>query len=322
MVTVLVTGGAGYIGSHACKALAQVGYTPVTYDNLSRGHRSAVKWGPFEHGDLLDGDRLTEVLSVHKPHAVMHFAALALVGESVDHPDLYFRNNVDGSRMLLEAMIRAEVSKIVFSSTCAVYGLPNRVPISETAPLNPINPYGETKLKVEQMLAKHQESGALSYLALRYFNAAGADPDGDIGEDHDPEPHLIPRVLSAATGKGSLVVNGNEYPTPDGTCIRDYIHVTDLALAHMAALNLLESNSGSRALNLGTGKGYSIMEVIESAEKVTGQSISFQIGEPRPGDPPALVADSRQAQSVLEWQPERSDLDTMIADAWRWIQIE
>ena len=230
MVTVLVTGGAGYIGSHACKVLAQAGYTPVTYDNLSRGHRSAVKWGPFEHGDLLDDDRLNEVLSIHKPQAVMHFAALALVGESVDHPDLYFRNNVDGSRVLIEAMIRADVSKIVFSSTCAVYGLPKHVPIGETAPVNPINPYGETKLAVEQMLAKHQKSGALSYMALRYFNAAGADPDGDIGEDHDPEPHLIPRVLFAATVKDSLVVIGNNYPTPYGTCIRDYVHATDLAI--------------------------------------------------------------------------------------------
>ncbi len=322
MVAVLVTGGAGYIGSHACKALARAGYTPVTFDNLSRGHRSAVKWGPFEEGELLDQQRLDEVMAKHNPAAVMHFAAFAYVGESISHTEMYFRNNVEGSRALLDAMKAAEVKRIVFSSTCAVYGTPENLPIGESTPTNPINPYGETKLSVERMLRERENTDAVSWVALRYFNAAGADPEGDIGENHDPETHLIPTVLSAAKGQTKLVINGKDYPTEDGTCVRDYIHVNDLASAHLAALDFLDSRNESHALNLGTGEGYSILQVIRAAERVTGQSIAFKIGDPRPGDPPILVADSSSAKQILRWRPQRSELQTMIADAWQWIQRE
>ena len=256
MTTVLVTGVAGYVGSHACKALALAGYTPVTYDNLSRGHRDAVKWGPLEVGDLLDGQRLAEVFAAHKPDAVMHFAALALVSESVAMPELYFRNNVEGSRTLLESMKSADVRRIVFSSTCAIYGIPETVPIPETERAKPINPYGESKLRVEQMLTALATTDGFSSIALRYFNAAGADPDGEIGEDHDPEPHLIPNVLSAAAGGPSLTVHGDNYPTEDGTCVRDYVHVADIAAAHVAALDILRNPGQTFAANLGTGTGY------------------------------------------------------------------
>lgn len=320
MTTVLVTGGAGYVGSHACKALAHAGHTPVTYDNLSRGHQEAVKWGPLEVGDLLDSNRLADVISKHKPEAVMHFAALAIVSESVENPDLYFRNNVDGTKNLLDAMQSADIQRLVFSSTCAIYGIPDEVPISESESAKPISPYGDSKLQVEQMLAARSKSDGLSSIALRYFNAAGADPDREIGEDHDPEPHLIPNVLKAAADGSTLTVYGDSYPTNDGTCIRDYIHVADLATAHVLALSALAENSGAKFANLGTGTGYSVLDVIKVAEQVTGHAVSYEIGPIRPGDPPSLVADGSFARDLLGWRPARSELETLIADAWQWAQ--
>lgn len=318
MAVVLVTGGAGYVGSHACKALAAAGHTPVTYDNLSRGHRKAVKWGPLEVGDLLDKERLAEAIAWHNPTAVMHFAALAIVSESVSHPDRYFLNNVEGTRNLLDVMKVANIRQLVFSSTCAIYGIPTTVPISESEIAKPISPYGESKLRVEQMLSSRKKSDGLSSIALRYFNAAGADSDGDIGEDHDPEPHLIPNVLNAASGEQNLTVYGDTYQTNDGTCIRDYIHVSDLADAHVLALDLLESRPISTFANLGTGAGYSVLEIIREAERVTGKEILFDIGPKRPGDPPSLIANGTHARELLSWAPRHSDLPTLIGDAWRW----
>jgi len=318
MAVVLVTGGAGYVGSHACKALAAAGHTPVTYDNLSRGHREAVQWGPLEVGDLLQKERLAEVIARHNPVAVMHFAALAIVSESVSHPERYILNNVEGTRNLLDEMKAMNIRRLVFSSTCAIYGIPDTVPISESETAKPISPYGESKLRVEQMLSLRKESDGLSSVALRYFNAAGADRDGDIGEDHDPEPHLIPNVLNAASGSQSLTVYGDTYQTTDGTCIRDYIHVSDLADAHVLALSLLENEPTTTFANLGTGTGYSVLEVIKEAERVTGKEIPFAVGPARPGDPPSLVANGAYARDLLGWAPRRSDLPTLISDAWRW----
>jgi UDP-glucose-4-epimerase GalE len=320
MATVLVTGGAGYVGSHACKALAEAGHTPVTYDNLMRGYRSAVKWGPLEIGDILDGARLSQALKKHNPAAVMHFAALALVAESVSDPALYFKNNVEGTRVLLDSMATAGIHRLVFSSTCAIYGTPKIIPILETEAPDPINPYGESKLRVEQMLAARSSENKLSSISLRYFNAAGADPGGEIGEDHDPEPHLIPNVLAAAAGGKRLTVNGDTYPTADGTCVRDYIHVSDIAAAHISALNLLADTPNTETLNLGTGEGYSVMQVINAVERVTGSRVPFDIGLARPGDPPELIADATQAHTRLCWKPVRSDLDTIVSDAWQWMQ--
>lgn len=318
MAVVLVTGGAGYVGSHACKALAAAGHTPVTYDNLSRGHREAVKWGPLEVGDLLEKDRLAEVMARHNPIAVMHFAALAIVSESVSHPERYFLNNVEGTGNLLDEMKAANIRRLVFSSTCAIYGIPDTVPISESESAKPISPYGKSKLRVEQMLSSRKKSDGLSSIALRYFNAAGADSDGDIGEDHDPEPHLIPNVLNAASGKQTLTVYGDTYQTSDGTCIRDYIHVSDLADAHVLALNLLENESTTTFANLGTGTGFSVLEVIREGERVTGKAIPFNVGPARAGDPPSLIANGAYARDLLGWTPKRSDLTTLIADAWHW----
>ena len=320
MANVLVTGGAGYVGSHACKALAAAGHTPITYDNLEHGHHGAVKWGPLEVGDILDTSRLTNVMGAYSPAAVMHFAALAMVSESVSNPELYFKNNVEGTASLLDAMASAGISRFVFSSSCAVYGTPEVVPIRETEPKNPISPYGETKLQAEEMFAARSSTDGLSAISLRYFNAAGADPSGEIGEDHDPEPHLIPNVLAAAASGTGLVVNGDAYATRDGTCVRDYVHVEDIARAHVAALNLLGAAPGARSINLGTGNGYSVLQIIRAAERVTGKSISYDIGPARPGDPAELVADATQAEAVLNWKPERSDIDTIVADAWNWMR--
>lgn len=317
-----MTGGAGYVGSHACKALAKAGHTPVTFDNLSRGHREAVKWGPLEIGDLLDPTQLKNVFTQYKPQAVMHFAALAIVSESVDNPDLYFRNNVDGTSNLLDVMRDAGVHRMVFSSTCAIYGIPEVVPIAEAESAKPISPYGESKHQVEKMLVARQKSDGLSSIALRYFNAAGADPDGDIGEKHDPEPHLIPNVLAAAADGSRLTVYGDTYPTSDGTCIRDYVHVADLAEAHVLALDWLAENSDATYANLGTGTGYSVLDIIRGAERIAGRKVSFEIGPPRPGDPPRLVADASVARNLLGWMPTRSDLDTLISDAWNWSQSQ
>ncbi len=317
--TVLVTGGAGYIGSHACKALARAGYVPVTYDSLVYGHAASVRWGPFVEGDLADRDRLLATMREHSVGAVMHFAAFAYVGESVTKPDVYFRNNVVNAVNLLDATLAAGVKRIVFSSTCATYGTPERVPISEDMPQRPINPYGETKLMVERMLHWYGNAYGLKSCCLRYFNAAGADPDCEIGEDHDPETHLIPLVLDAALGRRPRVeIYGSDYATPDGTAIRDYIHVQDLAEAHVRAVQYLRDGGDSVALNLGTGQGHTVLEVVQAAERIARRPVPHRIVGRRAGDPPALVADARRARAVLGWEPKISDLDSILATAWAW----
>ncbi len=319
MATVLITGGAGYVGSHACKALARAGHVPVTYDSLIRGHRELVKWGPLEVGDIHDGDRLIEVMNKYRPTAVMHFASFIFVGESVEKPDLYEENIVGGTASLIKAMAAASVNNIVVSSSAAVYGTPARVPVSEDEPCRPLNPYGASKLKMEQLLAAAHDSRGLAWVALRYFNAAGADPDGETGEWHDPETHLIPRVLDAALGRdAAITINGNDYPTPDGTCVRDYVHVSDLADAHLLAWRHAMSNGGGAAFNLGSSHGFSVREVVDAASKITGRSIPVIHGNRRAGDPPVLVADSQRAQRILGWVPQRSDLASQIEDAWGW----
>ena len=319
--TVLVTGGAGYIGAHTCKALHQSGYLPVTYDNLSTGHREAVRWGPLEVGDILDGGRLDEVVDRYQPKAVLHFAALAYVGESVIEPAKYWRNNVSGSLSILDAMARGGIDRMVFSSTCATYGEPGHLPIVESEPQQPINPYGTTKLVVESMLKGYAGNNQIRSVCLRYFNAAGADPDGQIGESHDPETHLIPLVLAAAyPGASPVTVFGENYATADGTCIRDYIHVSDLARAHVLALAYLADNPGAHAFNLGHDTGISVMEIIEAAQRITGRDIAYTIGARRPGDPPKLVSDSSLAKTRLGWRTEASDLDTIITTAWNWLK--
>ncbi|HZS83667.1 MAG TPA: UDP-glucose 4-epimerase GalE [Stellaceae bacterium] len=316
---ILVTGGAGYIGSHACKALAASGFVPVSYDNLVYGHRWAVRWGPLIEADLADTARLRAALREHKIAAVMHFAAFAYVGESMAKPQLYFRNNLVNSLGLLDAMLAEGVRHIVFSSTCATYGTPERVPIGEETPQRPVNPYGESKLMVERALHWYAGAYGLAYAALRYFNAAGADPAGEIGEDHDPETHLIPLVLAAAQGKLPHVdIYGTDYPTADGTAIRDYIHVQDLAEAHVAAIRHLLEGGGNLQLNLGTGTGHSVRAVIDAAERVTGRRIPRREAPRRAGDPPALVADPRRAHEVLGWQARLSDLDSIVGTAWAW----
>ena len=315
----LVTGGAGYIGSHACKALAQAGYTPVAYDNLVYGHREAVRWGPLEVGDIADRERLDAVIEQYRPEAVMHFAAYAYVGESVQDPAKYYRNNVAGTLTLLEALVHHCIGRIVFSSTCATYGIPERTPIDEDHPQHPINPYGATKLMIERMLQDFDAAYGLRSVSLRYFNAAGADPDGEIGEDHDPETHLIPLALQAALGQcEALQIFGTDYPTPDGSCIRDYIHVTDLAQAHVLALDYLANGGATTALNLGTGHGHSVLEVIEAARSVSGREILTRLVDRRPGDPPVLTAAADKARSLLSWQPRHTDLAEMLRHAWNW----
>jgi UDP-arabinose 4-epimerase len=319
--TVLVTGGAGFVGSHACKALSRHGFTPVVYDNLSHGHEDAVRWGPLERGDLLDRTRLGEVIAAHNPAAIMHFAAFIAVGESVTDPGKYYRNNVAGSLSLMEATRDHGIKAFVFSSTAAVYGLPEVVPIPEGAPKLPINPYGHSKWMVECMLRDFGEAHGLKSMALRYFNAAGADPDGETGERHDPETHLIPLALDAAAGDGKpLTVFGEDYDTPDGTCIRDYIHVADLAEAHVAALQALLDGAGSNAYNLGTGNGFTVRQVIDAVEKVTCRAVPHSIGPRRAGDPASLVADPSAATRDLGWRPLVSDLESIVATAWAWHQ--
>ena len=318
--SVLVTGGAGYIGAHTCKALSQAGYLPVTYDNLSTGHRGAVRWGPLEVGDILDRKELDRVLSRYNPQAVLHFAALAYVGESMTDPARYWRNNVAGSLSILESMVSCGFQDMVFSSTCATYGEPARIPITEAESQHPINPYGTTKLVVESMLGGYAGTGRINSVSLRYFNAAGADPEGEAGECHDPETHLIPLVLMAArSGSDPLTVFGTDYPTPDGTCIRDYIHVTDLARAHVLALDYLAGNNGAHAFNLGHDSGISIMEIIQAAGRITGREIPYDIGPRRAGDPPVLVSQSDLARSQLGWKTRYSDIETIINTAWNWL---
>lgn len=317
---ILVTGGAGYIGSHACRALARAGYTPVTVDNLVYGHEWSVKWGPFHKGDLRDSEFLEKVFSRHHFQAVFHFAAFAYVGESVRDPFKYYDNNLLGLIGLLSAMRKFKVDKLVFSSTCATYGIPERVPIEESFPQDPVNPYGRSKLIAEQILRDMTAAEPLKVASLRYFNAAGASPEGEIGEDHDPETHLIPLTLAAAHHGSALTVFGSDYETPDGTCLRDYIHVDDLAAAHVQALPWLEKQTSGafEAFNLGTGKGFSVLEIIRAAEKVTGKKVSYKIGERRPGDPPALMASGDKARKILGWTPQCSDLETIVETADRW----
>src|SRR5712691_1350607 len=317
--TILVTGGAGYVGSHACKALAKAGHTPVVYDNLSRGHRAAVRWGPLVEGDLHDTARLAAALREHQVVAVMHFAAFAYVGESMTEPETYYRNNFGGTLALLAAMREAGVARIVFSSTCAVYGMPEHLPIRETTAKAPLNPYGETKQAIERALHWYAGAYGLRYAALRYFNAAGADPGGEIGEDHEPETPLIPLILRAALDKGDPIsIYGTYYPTRDGTAIRDYIHVSDLADAHVRALGHLAAGGDSAVLNLGTGRGHSVREVIAAVERIGGRKVPQREVARRPGDPSELVADPALALSQLGWLPRHSDLDTIIATALAW----
>jgi UDP-arabinose 4-epimerase len=319
MTTVLVTGGAGYIGSQTCKALAAAGYSVVTYDNLVYGHRHAVKWGPFEQGDILDSARLREVMDKHRPTAVLHFAAFAYVGESVSDPSKYYRNNVLGSFTLLEAMRESGIDRMVFSSTCATYGIPDQIPITEGAPQRPANPYGATKLLVEKMLADYGVAYGLKSIALRYFNAAGADPEGEIGEEHEPETHLIPLVLEAASGKRpNVTVFGDDYDTADGTCIRDYVHVSDIADAHVLALDKLPSGNFRAAYNLGTEHGTSVAEIIAAARRVTGKPIPVVMGSRRAGDPARLLADASLAKRELGWRPRHLDIENIIETAWHW----
>jgi UDP-arabinose 4-epimerase len=316
---ILVTGGAGYIGAHAAKALARAGYRPIVYDSLARGHRAAVRWGPLVEGELADRETLEAAMAAYQVSAVMHFAAYAYVGESTADPALYYRNNLGGSLALLDAMRAKGVDKIVFSSTCATYGIPDAVPIPETAPQRPINPYGETKLAIERALGWYGDAYGMRAVSLRYFNAAGADPDGDIGEDHHPETHLVPLALAATLGRRPAIdIYGVDYPTPDGTAIRDYIHVTDLADAHLRALDHLRAGGESLALNLGTGQGHSVREVIAAAEAVGGKKVPAREAPRRPGDPPALVADPARAVGLLGWRPEMSNLETIIRTALAW----
>ncbi len=317
---ILVTGGAGYIGSHAVRLLGQAGHDVWAYDNLVFGHRGAVPQGRLVEGDLHDRALLERTLGELQIEAVMHFAAFAFVGESVSDPAKYYRNNVVGSLSLLEAMRAAGVRKMVFSSTTATYGVPAHIPITERETQKPINPYGYSKLVVEQALADYTKAYGFGYAALRYFNASGASPTGDLGEDHTPETHLIPLVLQVALGqRQQITIFGDDYPTPDGTCIRDYVHVDDLGRAHIAALDRLVAGEGLK-VNLGTGRGYSVREVIEACRRVTRHKIPAQIGPRRPGDPPELVADATLAGELLNWRADYQDIDTIVATAWRWHQ--
>lgn len=316
---ILVTGGAGYIGSHTCKALAQAGYLPITYDNLVHGHEWAVKWGPLERGDLQDQARLADVIARWRPKAVIHFAAYAYVGESVSDPAKYYRNNVTGTLSLLEGLRAARIDELVFSSTCATYGAPERLPIDEGHPQQPVSPYGRSKQMIEQILRDYDQAYGLRSIALRYFNVAGADLDGDIGEDHDPETHLVPLAIETALGRrDALRIFGHDYPTPDGTAIRDYIHVVDLAIAHVRALQLLAAGRPSTACNLGTGRGYSVREVVTAVERALGRKIDTRPAPRRAGDPPVLVAASAKAHELLDWQPTCSDLETIVQSAAQW----
>ena len=319
MKTILVTGGAGYIGSHACKALASAGYKPVVLDNFSTGHRWAVRWGPLVEGQIADRRLVRRTLEKYHIDAVMHFAANALVGESIESPYKYLHDNAAHSLQLLEAMRETGVQRIVFSSTCATYGIPQQIPISERATQAPVNPYGESKLFVERALSWYASSHGLAWVALRYFNAAGADREREIGEDHEPETHLIPLVIQAALGVRPLVrILGTDYPTSDGTAVRDYIHVEDLVDAHVKALEHLNRGGESMAVNLGTGTGHSVREVIGAVERVSGRSVPVCTAGRRVGDPPALLADTQRASAALSWKPRYTDLEAIVDTAWTW----
>lgn len=317
---ICVTGGAGYIGSHTCKALVDAGHTVVVFDNLSTGHRDFVRWGQLVHGDIQETTKLRACLKQFRPDGIIHFAASAYVGESVQNPGKYFRNNVAGTLSILEAMRDEGVNAIVVSGTCAVYGQPERVPIVENYPPNPINPYGASKLFMERMLADFAVAHGIGWMSLRYFNAAGSSPDGEIGELHSPETHLIPRVMLAALGRlPAIEVYGTDYPTPDGTCIRDYIHVEDLAKAHILAIEHLLGGGECMALNLGTGHGSSVRQIIDGVTEISGSLVPYCDRERRAGDPGCLVADAGNARRVLGWRAEKS-LQTMLRDAWRFLK--
>ncbi|MDE6734234.1 MAG: UDP-glucose 4-epimerase GalE [Desulfovibrio sp.] len=319
---ICVTGGAGYIGSHVCKALAEAGHEVVVYDNLSTGHRNFVKWGPFRHGDIRDTVRFRACLREFRPDGIIHFAASAYVGESVADPGKYFSNNVGGTLSILEAMRDEGCPAIVVSGTCAVYGQPETVPIAESCPPRPINPYGASKLFMERMLADFATAHDLRWVSLRYFNAAGSSGKGEVGELHEPETHLIPRVMFAALGKiDAIDIFGTDYPTPDGTCIRDYIHVEDLARAHIRALEHLLAGGGNMALNLGTERGASVREIIRGVEKAAGRPVPYRERERRPGDPATLVADAGRAREVLGWKAQKS-LEDMLGDAWNFLAAQ
>ena len=321
MTHVLVTGGAGYIGSHACKALRDAGFVPVTYDNLETGWQDAVKFGPFERGDLHDRARLDAVFAQYAPVAVMHFAALSQVGESMGDPGRYWRNNVLGSLTLIEAATAAGCLDFVFSSTCATYGDQDNVVLDEDSAQHPVNAYGASKRAIEDILHDFEAACGLRHVIFRYFNVAGADPDGEVGEFHQPETHLIPLMLDAIAGKrDALTVYGTDYNTPDGTCIRDYVHVCDLVDAHVLGLKWLKDGKGSRVFNLGTGSGFSVREVIQHSRAITNRNVPYVDGDRRPGDCTRLVSGSTRAEAELGWTPTRSTMETMIADAWRWHQ--
>jgi UDP-glucose-4-epimerase GalE len=316
--TVLVTGGAGYIGSHAAKALKQAGYRPIVYDSFVAGHRGAVKFGELVEGEITDVEALRRVLRTHGAGSVMHFAAFLDVGESVANPVKYYRNNVGGALTVLEAMVAESVPCFVFSSTCATYGEPVETPIVETHPQRPINSYGESKLAVERALPHFEQAHGIRSITLRYFNAAGADPDGDLGEDHSPEIHVIPRAIEAATGGRGLQVFGDDYPTPDGTCLRDYVHVTDLADAHVRALEAIVETGTSGVYNLGTGHPHSVKEVIDTVERVCGRKVPWTLAPRRTGDPAILYASPQKAQAELRWTPRFPGLDAIVGTAWAW----
>ncbi len=314
--TVLVTGGAGYIGSHTCKALYTSGYIPVVLDNLSTGHANAVKWGPLIEADIRDGPAVADAIKNHKPKSVIHFAASAYVGESVQKPEIYYQNNVCGMLNLLQKCMENGLMSMVFSSSCATYGIPEKLPISESSPQKPINPYGRTKLIGEQILKDYAHAYNFSYSILRYFNACGADPEGEIGERHDPETHLIPLALMAASDpEREFELFGTDYPTPDGTCIRDFIHVSDLARAHVLALNHVLAGGENISVNLGSGNTYSVQQILDFVVKITGKNININQRSARPGDPPELCADVNLAKTILNFKTSHSELNEIIKTA-------
>ncbi|MBU4534250.1 MAG: UDP-glucose 4-epimerase GalE [Euryarchaeota archaeon] len=316
---ILIVGGAGYIGSHVNKVLNEKGYDTLILDNFSYGHQELVQWGEVVEGDLGDGELLDRIFQEYPITGVMHFAAFTYVGESVTHPAKYYHNNTSNTLNLLRSMIKNKVRNFIFSSTCAVYGFPEKIPLTEDHPLDPINPYGRSKLMVEQMLHDFSQAYDFNYISLRYFNAAGCDPEIETGEWHEPETHLIPLILDAARGiRDKVSIFGTDYPTPDGTCIRDYIHVLDLASAHIKAMEYLEKNNKSQIFNLGNGQGFSVREVIECCRKVTGKNIQAVDEDRRPGDPPVLLGSSKKAKELLDWKVEWVELEDIITSAWKW----
>lgn len=319
--SVLVAGGAGYIGSHMCKLLYQNGFTPIVIDNLSYGHKEFVKWGPLIIGDIANKELVQKTIQTYQPIAAFHFSAFTYVGESVQNPQKYYQNNVVQTIHFLDSLIEMNVKHVIFSSSCATYGIPQEKYLTESHPQNPINPYGMTKLIIEKCLQDYSKAYGLKSVSLRYFNAAGADPDHEIGEDHNPETHLIPLVLDVALKrKKSITIFGDNYPTKDGTCIRDYIHINDLGLAHLQALKYLQNQGETTAFNLGNGQGFSVKEIIAKTIKITNKPIPIEIGPKREGDPPILVGNASKAHSVLKWTPQYANIQTIIKTAWAWHQ--